>query len=319
VSSNSVEIIGIIGVLDNPAALKRSLKAKEPLSVVRGLILGRGLRVQAPYPAGVEHKGGHGVVAIEIVHSQDHDVVVARLALLLHAALQPGAGAVEENGSALSGMPVEAGETVAAAAAQLPASSLLARSQDTDAEPRGQRESGPGGGAVGHADQHHCRLEGNGCEGADSDAHRAAADGGGQGRHPGWEGPEDTPQQKGLEGLCQGHFRILPVLLPIVRRAPRTAPTPETRPSSSSKSIHTMDSLYRISSNSGGAMNSVIVGPVRAVRADRHRPLRIRTPLREGSHVQAARDPHAEEHGELVGGGHTAPAVQPDRPRPVNT
>jgi hypothetical protein len=71
--------------------------------------------------AGVEHQRPDAVIGIEVMHSQDDDVVIAGLVLGLRAALEPRTGPVEQDRPVAGGPPVEVFEPIAVTGRELTA------------------------------------------------------------------------------------------------------------------------------------------------------------------------------------------------------
>src|SRR6185436_19766257 len=85
-------------------------------------------------PAAVEDQRGSVRVGVEVVYTQQDDVVVAGGDLPLDAAVQPRAGTVEQHAATIRGAPYEVGEPVGTPGRQLAARLFLMLGQHADAE-----------------------------------------------------------------------------------------------------------------------------------------------------------------------------------------
>src|ERR1035438_7876716 len=115
--------------------------------------------LQLPVATAVEDQRRHGRVGVELVDPQDDHGVITDAELLLDAALEPRARALDEDGAARGDAPRQGREPVVSAGRQPAADVFLVGAQDTDAQPRNLPQPGPGPRALRDAHRHEGRIE----------------------------------------------------------------------------------------------------------------------------------------------------------------
>ena len=92
------------------------------------------LGVEAAEAAAVKDERGDIVVTVQVVHPQYDYVVISSRGKLFEAALEPGAGPLQQYCTAVCGAPVQAREPVAVRCAQLPTGLLVVGCQHANAQ-----------------------------------------------------------------------------------------------------------------------------------------------------------------------------------------
>lgn len=95
------------------------------------------------------------------VDAQEDDMVVPGGDFVFHAAVQPQGGLVQEKRPFISGFQPQPGEPVTVSGGDLPTDSLVAFTQDRNADPSGGPDDRPGTGGVLNGEHHQRRVHGD--------------------------------------------------------------------------------------------------------------------------------------------------------------